>query len=235
MPPASQGKLSDHPHVTDGSYVPEDQQTDDTCLQQLRAAVRSGNVDRICSGYTSYRQSARGRRLGQLLRSLDNGKPGMSLNILTSAFSHRHCFMCESGVQACAHCKGKGEVEEYGRCPHCDGLGILPCGFCRGTGWADAEDIPSELRQAVLRRRLKHVRKELGALLKSLAGSSMNKLLLLPIERRKPVVAEMTKLQARLTEMVRLDLLGTDEQLRLGRIAAKLENCVSQIRESKSN
>jgi hypothetical protein len=86
-----------------------------------------------------------------------------ALDLIVSAFSHRRCFMCKGGMVRCDQCEGSGGGVR-GRCPHCLGLGAVPCTFCQGSGWADRATTPPELRRSVLAKQLEHVRQDMHRL-----------------------------------------------------------------------
>ena len=86
------------------------------------------------------------------------------MDLVYSAYSHRHCLMCETGIVPCKSCKGSGLQEGKRRCAQCDGFGVVPCGFCHGTGWGDPQAMPAEIRPFVLQRQLKHLRQDLARL-----------------------------------------------------------------------
>lgn len=74
---------------------------------------------------------------------------------LILGFAHQPCVFCSHGLVSCDRCTGKGHLDYAFLCEDCFGLGVRPCGFCNGTGWASWDFVPAELRLLVLAERTK--------------------------------------------------------------------------------
>ncbi|MDY7009384.1 MAG: hypothetical protein SVV80_01345, partial [Planctomycetota bacterium] len=136
-------------------------------LDALREAVAKREAEPICLAYLALRKAAaeNGVKLAEMFERADEILSLSASDVIVSAFSHRHCFMCQDGAVSCKECKGTGFVEGGGKCPVCDGLGSMPCDFCQGTGWAARDMIPPEITQDILKRRqLANVKDDLKGL-----------------------------------------------------------------------
>ncbi|HOF18295.1 MAG TPA: hypothetical protein PK082_05240 [Phycisphaerae bacterium] len=199
-------------------------------LAELRRAAESRRVEPLCTAYQHLRIAARGMRLGELFRIVDREIEAPVENVLVSAYSHRHCFMCDDGTSLCAHCEGTGYVEENRLCPQCGGLGLTPCGFCEGTGWADRQNIPPEFRKAVLDRQLAHVRRDLQRAGETLAKATRQAMDSLSATDRRALLAWLLRLQCRMSHLAGLDDLGdSEQQARLGAMATRIEKCLEKL------
>lgn len=170
----------------------------DRAILALGEAVRDKKVDPICAAYLGVHSAARGMKIAELcdriVRDLGDG----AVQAVVSAFSHRRCFMCADGMLPCEHCEDTGQIEPGRRCPHCDGYGRVICGFCQGTGWADLDTVPTEIRSSVLNRQFAHVKSELQRLLKAAPGLSEQKIKRLAPQQRDAMIAWIVRLSAQL-------------------------------------
>lgn len=156
-----------------------------TALAQLQEALAKRRVEPICAGYIALRRCAAGMPVKALVEKVHSavGEPGLA--ILISAFAHRGCFMCEGGASPCLTCEGTGVVHGGRVCPDCEGQGIETCSFCQGTGWSDSDQMPPELRPAIIRKQLFHIDKE-TARLAAMSGPKMpDPATLAPAQRRE--------------------------------------------------
>jgi hypothetical protein len=132
--------------------------------------------------------------------------------------------MCNKGIIACDSCAGRGFVEEGRMCPHCDGLGTSACGFCRGTGWADPDLVPSELQEVVGFRKLAHVRKDLKLLTRMFRNTPPERLGAMDQRTRKDLALRLMRTQARLRVMAESAQEGdADERVELLEAADRIE------------
>lgn len=201
-----------------------------TALAELVHAVQRRKVESICGAYQQLRQAANGMRVKDLFAVVDNALKGPSEDIVVSAYSHRHCFMCTDGTNPCDQCEGTGYIEEGRCCPHCDGAGVVPCAFCNGTAWADRETIPHELAKAVLQRQRSHVRAEIQRVAKTFSGLSPEAISQFSPQKRRAAMGRLLRLQARLESLANHDSIDDpNEQTHLGAMAARLETCLQQL------
>jgi len=201
-----------------------------TALAELVHAIRHRKVESICGAYQQLRQATNGMRVKDLFATVDKALKGPSEDIVVSAYSHRHCFMCADGTNPCDQCEGTGYIEEGRLCPQCDGAGVAPCAFCNGTAWADRETIPQELAKAVLQRQLSHVRTEIQRVAKTFSKLSPKVISQLPPRKRRAAMGRLLRLQARLESLVNHDSIDDpNEQTHLGAMAGQLETCLQQL------
>ncbi len=121
-----------------------------TALEELAHAAAKKHAEPICTAYSRLRHASRGMHVREMFKRADEALGQSSRDLIVTAYSHRHCFMCKGGIVACRSCRGSGQVEKGRKCLSCDGLGLTMCDFCRGTGWADRDSLPREIRPAVL-------------------------------------------------------------------------------------
>lgn len=170
-------------------------------LDAFAQAARKRSVEAVCSAYEDLRNACRGMTLGEAIALADSATRGKALSLVVSAYSHRHCFMCEAGHVTCDGCDGAGQELTGRACSHCDGLGLTRCPFCRGTGWSDRQTVPSELRRAVRKRQLDHVLAEAAKLRRWLADHGEQDPLALPDAQRRDLHKRIDRLVARLAEL----------------------------------
>ena len=132
-------------------------------LAELADALVAGKTEPICAAYLTLRRLEHGIEPGALLGRIERALGDQAPAAILSAFSRRHCFMCDRGTNPCHTCEGTGLVDRF-RCPNCEGLGVEACMFCLSSGWSPLEDMPEELRPAVRRLRTAQLRKELDRL-----------------------------------------------------------------------
>lgn len=129
-------------------------------LDELAKAIAARNFDAICGAYQALRLASPGATFKDMLHRVEQTIGKEAFTHIVSAYSHRSCFMCDAGLGQCDSCEGAGRTAAGKACPHCDGFGAQPCGFCRGTGWAERELVPAELRTVVLELQLRHLHAE---------------------------------------------------------------------------
>ena len=204
-----------------------------SALDALRQAADRRKVDPICAAYQALRGQANGIGTEEVFRRIHDtlGETGQALII--SAFSHRHCFMCTAGAVLCQSCEGAGKNDAGRLCMQCDGLGVCACDFCRGTGWADRETIPPDLRRIVLRRQRLHIRSELKTLSGILAELKVTDIPELPPDRKRTLAARMLRAQSRLADLSRLEEPDHTEKIAsLGSAVAKIEEVLDLLRRT---
>jgi len=193
-------------------------------LADLRKAAVKRNPEEICTAYQTLRKVLRGAKLREVFERIRQVLGEAAMDLVVSAYVHRKCFMCKEGVITCDSCAGSGYIEEGRPCPHCDGLGVSPCGFCRGTGWADADLAPSELQKAVALRKLAHIRKDLKRLTQVFQDTPPERLEALGQRERKELALRLMRVQARLRVMAESPQEGdADESRRLLDAAGRLD------------
>ena len=180
----------------DGAETPAVRQA----LEDLRLAVESRQVEKICSDYAALRKKLAGTKLGDMFEIIAEVLGPHAKAILISAHSHRHCFMCDAGMLPCDQCEGTGVSPSGKPCSHCDGFGLAECTFCRGTGWADPETIPAEMRQAVHDRQFRQVQDELNRV-KQETGLLASKFAMLDAAHRRRIGGWLMRLSARLADL----------------------------------
>lgn len=124
----------------------------EAALRKLAEALATRRVEPVCTAYLELRQAGRGMPPERILQAAGEVDGRAGRDLIVSAFSRRRCLMCDDGTLACKTCNGGGVVNDY-PCPSCDGQGVEVCSFCMGVGWSDEDEIPTELRDQVRRRR----------------------------------------------------------------------------------
>ena len=199
-------------------------------LKAFAEAVSTRKVELICSAYLALRRSARGMSVTQLLDAADAATAGQARAAALSAFSHRRCFMCEDGTSACGTCNATGLAGGF-PCPQCDGLGMEPCPFCRGSAWSDRDQVPPEFRQAVLNRHLARVQKDAARLRGLLQTGAFASATRLPAERRRELIAWLIRLQGRLRDLAGASKgNGENRTARFAALAARIDEILQKMR-----
>jgi hypothetical protein len=170
-------------------------------LRAFRKAARTRRSEPICAAYRDLRKAANGMALSEVFAKADEALGEPTQPLVISAFAHWHCFMCDDGAVECDQCEGTGRNEDEEVCSACDGLGFTTCDFCRGTGWVDAELIPPELQQPVLKHHISTVRTELQRLRKALLRVSEQELRGLGRDERVKLARRLLRLQARMRDL----------------------------------
>ena len=191
-------------------------------LAELREAVARKRVEPICAAYRAVRKAAKTMKAGMLFSMLAEAVDPQIMNLIVSAYSHRDCFMCRQGVTACTQCEGSGEIEADRSCPACGGLGLSACAFCTGTGWADRQTIPKELRKLVLQRQWTHVRRDLELLDKTFAVDAAAKVRGFDPKQRRSTIAWLIRLQARLADLNDVGVAAAEAEADEARLAAEV-------------
>ena len=200
-------------------------------LVNLRRAANEKKVERICAAYLALRRAAGvNRREAFALADTVLGQPTM--NLVVSAYSHRHCFMCDGGTVLCEECDQIGTLADGKACVSCEGLGVVECSFCGGTGWADRNTVPAEIAPAVLNRQFCHVKVVLRRTIGALAGFTIRQIRSLPPRKRTPVVAKLMQLHWRLGDLVCSSCIDDDkERVRLEAVADKIRVALEMLKE----
>ena len=210
---------------------PTNQSDFDKALAELTNAIAARKVEPICTSYLRLRTLAGGMKLEEMFNRIRQAAGDKALEVIVSAFSHRRCFMCDDGVMPCQACQGQG-LTDGEPCLSCDGQGVEVCSFCLGTGWSDYNQIPKELRKAVLHRRIRHVEKDLARLVRTVSGKSLDSINKLSKDERKDIIVWLIRLQARLRELAEL---GKDKDRRadkFGIAAGQIERILKRLRSS---
>jgi hypothetical protein len=204
-------------------------------LAKLREAVASREAESICVAYLALREKAvaSDMKLSEVFGLADEALSQSTALVILSAFSHRHCPMCEDGTARCRECKGTGLAGEERKCPACDGVGATSCDFCKGTGWAAWGMIPAEVpRNTLKRRQLANVKEDMIKLTKTLGKLDAEKKGKLPAELRRNLTRWAMRLRARLRSLAKEEIVGRDEKKRLLADASKLDRRLSMLRGS---
>ena len=201
-------------------------------LAELRRAANNRNVEQICAAHLALRRAAAGVNRREAFALADAVLGQSAMNLIVSAYSHRHCFMCDGGSVPCEQCDAGGRLANGRTCPGCEGLGLLECGFCSGTGWADRDTTPPEIATAVMSRQLDHVRTALDRTVKALGGFTIGKIRSLPLDKRRAMVARLMQLHSRLGELAGSSAIDDDEeQVRLGAMVEKIRTELEMLKK----
>lgn len=200
-------------------------------LANLRQAARRKRVEPICNTYHELRDACEGMSGRDMLLLASKALGKTATKLLVSAFSHRFCFMCKDGVVQCDRCKGSGLIDvEAGRiCTRCNGIGVVACGFCMGTGWSDRSSFPPELLEAVIHRQLAHTQKELKNVVGIVSALNEEKIAKLPDDMRKTFTSRLIQLQARLIDMAGIEIVDETEGLHMSALANKIGLCLDLL------
>ncbi|MFB3892996.1 MAG: hypothetical protein ACE15C_13340 [Phycisphaerae bacterium] len=176
-------------------------------MDELRRAADSRQIEPICAAYIALRKRCAGMKVRELFDRVEQALGPMGKAVVISAFSHRRCFMCTGGTMACDQCDETGLAAPGRICPGCDGFGVVPCTFCQGTGWADREVVPEEIKRAVADRHVLHVKSEWSRLKAENEGFSAQKLAKLTFGQRRRLGTWLIRLQSR------MNALGQSEEV----------------------
>lgn len=193
-------------------------------LSQFVTAARTGQGQAICSSWQQVRNAANGMRLGQILQLAGPGESAARLgDLLVAAHAQQGCYMCESGVVTCDACSGRGLNDDGRKCTSCDGRGIAVCGFCRGTGWADMDLIPPELRQAVAQKRYLQVKADIKRLGELCAKLDLSRLARMDHAGQQAFVRTLLHVHSRCLAVADDELTAQEHRLKMHQAAAKIE------------
>ena len=200
-------------------------------LAELGEAIANGHAQHICSAYQVFRAVTRAMASAELFALADRTLGVATREAVVSAYSRRGCFMCTDGTLPCDQCEGTGEVEDGRDCPHCEGRGCGPCGFCNGTSWADRDTIPQDLRDDVVRRQLRHVRSQLRKLNEELPQTGIEAIRHFSRPQRQQLTGWLRRLQARAQDLAEAGAQpnGSLKSYLLDQ-AEKIEACLEKLR-----
>lgn len=200
----------------------------------LQKAVANREAEPICLAYLALRKAATesGVKLAEMFERADKILSRSTSDVIVSAFSHRHCFMCQDGAVSCKECKGTGFVEGGDKCPACDGLGVMPCDFCQGTGWAARDMIPPEITQDILKRRqLANVEVDLKEMKRTIDKLNAKNAEKLQAELQRNLTKWAMRVRARLNSLAEEEIVGNREKKRLLAAASRLGICLTILRD----
>ncbi len=204
-------------------------------LAELSKAAGARDVEGVCGAYQGVRRAARGMSVREMLDEAAGALGNSATELIVSAYSHRRCFMCSDGAVACDQCEGTGQVEEGRLCPACDGLGLMSCPFCQGTGWPDRDTVPSELREAVALHQAGSVHRDVRRLSETFAVLSRVDVRRLAPRRRREITAWLRKLEARLSRLSSDGVItDADERDRMTAAAKRIETYVETLQNRKA-
>jgi len=183
-------------------------------LSGLREAIRDGNLETLCAAYHIFRTAANGHEVRDLHRVASEAL-GLDLHrTIVDAYASRGCFMCRGGFDPCDHCEGRGVLEGDRKCDHCGGLGGDLCDFCAGTGWADRETIPADIRPVVARRQFQRVCEQMQQLARGAVVVSGEQTSARSVRDRCKLARAAVRVQARVRDLVRLGLVQDEPKRR---------------------
>lgn len=186
---------------SDATHVPGSPEDVQKALDELRSAAGSRQVEPICAAYIALRKRCAGLKVKDLFDLVDQALGPVGKGLIVSAFSHRRCFMCTAGTMACDQCDETGLSAPGRICPNCDGFGVVPCTFCQGTGWADREVVPSEIKRTVAEKHFLHVKSEWERLKSENDGFVPQKLAKLAFGHRRRLGTWLIRLQSRMAAL----------------------------------
>ena len=202
-------------------------------MEGLQEAVAGKQVEIICAAYQALRSLARANGIDPLKLAEEVLGPGAA-NLLVSAFSHLHCFMCQGGSVPCDQCEGEGHVAAGKPCPQCEGFGLAECSFCSGTNWADRAVIPDEIKRYVHHRQLAHVRDDLHQVVKTFMGLTAASVEAMDLPKRREMARHLLRLQARVRDLLALQVTTEPKETQhLASLADKLTRCREAIKPKK--
>ena len=203
----------------------------ETALTTLHKALQRKKSDQICAAYEAVRQTAMHMKVDDMFALAESHLKEPIRDMVVSAYSHRHCFMCDRGSRVCDQCHGAGLGEEDRPCLACEGMGVSECSFCGGTGWADRNNVPREILSDVTHRQLQHAREGMQILAKKLVGVPIETLQKLPRQRRLKLASHMMRIRARIEDLARAGAIPhADQKEHLLAKAHKLQNGLSALR-----
>ena len=201
-------------------------------LHDLAEAAANNQAEPICSAVHALREATGEMPFPKMLNLAQKyiGKPLDAL--IVSAYSQRSCFMCNKGVAVCIKCDGSGRKLDDSFCKRCGGLGLTACGFCRGTGWADRETTPPELRKAVLKQQLGHLQNDVEQLRDKLGTGDSDELKALPADQKRKLKTWLIRLQARIANLVSNGAVDDDkaQKKNLTALATRVQTVLKIIR-----
>jgi hypothetical protein len=202
-------------------------------MEDLKTALVERKVEPICSAYQSVRHAVRGMKTKDMFGMIEQAAGPQAKEMILSAHAHRECFMCQSGSMACDQCGGSGQIDPGRTCPSCDGLGLADCTFCRGTGWADAQMLPAELRRAVEEKHYVRAMDDLRSLQQRLVRVGINNLPRLSPEERREMASLAMRLQARLEESRQRGLVNTQNPAVFDQAIAGLSHILQKLQPTE--
>jgi len=218
-PPNADHNASPHPR---GGPVAD-------ALEELRAAVLTRHVDPICNAYEALRQAAPDL-VGRQLLALASERLNVPVaKLVIAAYSHKDCYMCNDGSVVCDSCEGAGRHGTH-PCTLCDGLGLMACEFCGGTGWADRASLPEELAPAVAKRQLAHVLRDLKDLRQIIATLSPDEIENMRGDRRGALAGRLFRTQARLGEIAQCGICDEKQVAYIANLAKRLSSLLNALR-----
>ena len=182
-------------------------------LSVLGQAIADGaHSDPVCAGYRALRAAAGGMKVEEVFKLADGALGLSTREIVVAAYARRWCFMCAKGTIPCEVCGGTAQGDDGRRCPACNGGGLTVCEFCKGTGWADRETIPRELRQDVLEKQIGAVRDGLRVLDEKARYFTPQAVAALNEPTRRRLIAWLLRLQVRLRDLVDLEAVRDEAE-----------------------
>jgi len=218
---------------------PGDQDDVRRAMLEIRRAAQSRHVDNICGAYNSLRRAMAGRKIRDLFDAVTAALGPTGMAIVVSSYSHRKCFMCDHGTVVCDQCDGKRRLPSGKICQTCEGLAVTPCTFCLGTGWADREIIPDEIRTVVVDKQFLHTRADLDKLINDNPEMAAGRAIQMPFMQRRSLVLWLMRLHARLSNIAQSgDPAAAQHQQELGKALdqiAAMQQTLSTAVDEKSD
>lgn len=212
--------------------IPQDMQNE---LTKLREAVDGRKAEAICLAYMALRKSASENHVGgeEMFALADRALSRPVVNVIISAFAHRHCPMCQDGMVECGNCETTGIVDTNRSCPDCDGIGMVSCDFCQGTGWAPPDMLVPEVTPEICKKQqLVDVEKDLRDLKPIMVEFGREKRDQLTSELRHNLQKWTMRLRARLNSLIQDEDLGlsAEEKNRLLGAVGELDAYLTMLR-----
>lgn len=224
------GPTGPSPRPSSGDTVQWDEAAMQKALSDLKIAVDSRKIEAICGAYQALRRQGPSLKVKDLFTLIESALGPDARNIIVSAYSRRACFMCKEGLNLCQYCDGSGHAVSGRGCPNCDGLGMAPCTFCRGTAWAQQESTPHEVRRAVREKQFLHVRQEAQRLAREKPPITSERIAHLETGQRVKLGRWLIKVQARLMELhADQEVLPDSEREQLAKWIAEVDPLVESL------
>jgi hypothetical protein len=196
-------------------------------MHALTEAIAGKHVEPICAAYLVLRKAAGDTPVKDLIAQADAATEGKAQATIISAFSHRRCFMCNGGVSPCPSCAGTGRNRDM-ICSMCDGLGVEACSFCQGSGWNDRDQMPAEVRHAVIAKQVAHVEQDIRRLTQLADPKSKELARHLTGAQRAEIATWLCRLRGRLMALVNSD--GNARATKFGAMARVVEMLLENLK-----
>ena len=203
-------------------------------LTELGRAIANGrHSETVCAGYQGLRAAAGHMHMSaeELFRIADRALGLSTKEEVVTAHARRWCFMCAKGTVPCDSCGGLGRTADEGKCAACNGMGVNLCSFCNGTGWADRQTIPAEIKKEVLQKQLRAVKEGLKVLKEKEKYFTPEAVAALNEPARRRISAWLMRLQVRLRDLAGSDTVADEnDKLQMFHEAERIDSCLELLR-----